>query len=311
MSKQPLLVIAGPTASGKTSLSIAMAKELNGEIISADSMQVYRGMDIGTAKVTPDEMEGVPHHLIDVVDPEEDWNVMLFQQQAKKAIQDIAKRGRLPIVCGGTGFYLRALLYDAQFDEEDGQPAVRKQLEEDMARWGSQILHERLREVDPISACRIHPHNEKRVIRALEYYMLHHEPISRYNEEQRRKPSPYELCYLVLTMNRSRLYERIDHRVDQMLEEGLVEEVQGLLARGAQESWVSMQGLGYKEIVPYLKGKCSLEEAVYILKRDTRHFAKRQLTWFRAEGDARWLDLEDGARPLAERALEMYGQRQK
>lgn len=293
MEKQKVIVIAGPTASGKTALSIALAKALDGEIISADSMQVYRRMDIGTAKVTPEEADGVPHHLIDIIDPEEEWNVMLFQQKAKEAIQDIASRGKLPILCGGTGFYLRALLYDAQFDEEEGQPELRKQLEREMKELGSEIMHARLREVDPVSAEKIHHHNEKRVIRALEYYMLHQEPISQYNEEQKQKESPYDLCFLALTMDREKLYQRIDLRVDQMVAQGLVEEVKHLLDDGVSPELVSMQGLGYKEIVPYLRGECTLEEAVYILKRDTRHFAKRQLTWFRAQPEVHWLTWEE------------------
>lgn len=310
MEKQRIIVIAGPTASGKTALSIALAKALDGEIISADSMQVYKEMDIGTAKVTMEEAQGVPHHLIDIITPEEEWNVMIFQQRAKAAIADIASRGKVPILCGGTGFYLRALLYDAQFDEEEGQPELRKQLEQEMKEQGAEVLHSRLREVDPVSADKIHPNNEKRVIRALEYYMLHQEPISQYNEEQKQKESPYDICFIALTMEREKLYQRIDKRVDLMIEQGLVEEVKGLLERGVKPEWVSMQGLGYKEIVPYIQEKTTLEDAVYILKRDTRHFAKRQLTWFRAQPQVQWLTWEEAewnAGKLTQKALEICG----
>ena len=288
--KQKLIVIAGPTASGKTGLSIRMAKQLDGEIISADSMQVYRRMDIGTAKVTKEEMQGVPHHLIDVVEPTEEWNVMRFKQMAEDAIRDISARGRQPIICGGTGFYLRALLYDTEFAEEPGQEELRAQLEERMQKEGPEALYRELQTVDPLSAEKIHPNNEKRVIRALEYYQLHGQPISGHNEEMRGKGSPYDLTYLAIQWDRAKLYERIDRRVDRMIEQGLVEEVQSLLGEGVRPGMTSMQGLGYKEIIPYLQGELSLEEAVRILKRDTRHFAKRQLTWFRAEKDIQWID---------------------
>ncbi len=287
--KPRVVAIAGPTASGKTALSIRIAKEWNGEIISADSMQVYRGMDIGTAKITPEEMQGIPHHLIDIIDPTEEWNVMRFQQMASAAIEDITRRGRLPIICGGTGFYLRALLYGAQFREEPEQAALRKELEAQMESLGPEAMHARLAAVDPEAAEAIHPHNRKRVIRALEYYQLHREPISRHNAAQHENESPYDLIYLAIEMDRAQLYPRIDARVDRMIADGLVAEVQGLLAAGVKAGMTAMQGIGYKEILPYLEGACTLEEAVRILKRDTRHFAKRQFTWFRAEPDIRWI----------------------
>ncbi len=302
MDKQKLLVIAGPTASGKSSLAVQLAKRWNGEVISADSMQVYRRMDIGTAKVTPEEMEGVPHHLIDVLEPQEEWNVALFQEQASAAIRDIASRGRLPILCGGTGFYLHALLYDTQFDEEPGQKEIRKALEARLQEEGPEQLHQELQAIDPLSAEAIHPHNAKRVIRALEYYQLHGTPISAHNQEQKKKESPFDLCYLALSMDRQKLYDRIDLRVDQMVAQGLVQEVRSLTEEGLSAGMTAMQGLGYKEILPYLNGVCTLEEAVRILKRDTRHFAKRQLTWLRAEKDVRWIDAGQGPEELLRQA---------
>lgn len=305
--KIKVLVLAGPTASGKTSLSVKMAKALNGEIISADSMQVYRRMDVGTAKVTPEEADGIPHHLIDVIDPEEEWNVARFVEEAQEKIREIHARGKLPIICGGTGFYLHALLYAADFEEEEGQEALRVSLEQAMELLGPEVMHERLRQVDPISAEIIHPNNRKRVIRALEYQLLHGEPISDLNARQKERESAYNLAFLVLSMDRSVLYERIERRVDLMLEAGLVEEVERLLAEGLRPGMTAMQGIGYKEIVPYLQGERTLEESVYILKRDTRHFAKRQLTWFRREPDAHFLEM-DGKTPeeVLDAALEAF-----
>ena len=295
--KQKLILIGGPTASGKTSLSIRLAKALNGEIISADSMQVYRRMDIGTAKVTKEEMEGVPHHLIDILEPDEEWNVMTFKARAEQAIQEIAGRGHLPVICGGTGFYVDALLYDTRFEDEPGQREIRQRLERRMAEEGPRILHEELRLVDPVSAEKIHYNNEKRVIRALEFFELHQEPISAHNEAMKKRESPYDFLYFAIDMDRQVLYDRIDQRVDRMIEDGLVEEVERLVREGVRPGMTSMQGLGYKEILPYLNGETTLEEAVRVLKRDTRHFAKRQLTWFRAEKPIIWLKAAD---PFAE-----------
>ena len=294
--KQPLIVLTGPTAVGKTSLSIQLAKAIGGEIISADSMQVYRHMDIGSAKVTADEMEGVSHHLIDVLEPDQDFNVVTFQHMAKEALQGIYNRRRIPIIAGGTGFYIQALLYDIDFKEnEDGSP-VRRELEELAAREGEAapaVLHAMLEEIDPESAARIHANNVKRVIRAIEYYRLTGGKISVHNQEERTKESPYDFLYYVVNTERPVLYARIDRRVDQMMENGLVEEVRTLKSMGCHRGQTSMQGLGYKEILDYLDGRCTLDEAVYVLKRDTRHFAKRQLTWFKRERDVRWLNLPD------------------
>lgn len=293
MTKKPLIILTGPTAVGKTNLSIQIAKRLHGEIISADSMQVYRHMDIGSAKATPLEMDGVPHHLINVLEPWDCFHVARFQEMAKSALRCVYERDRMPVVVGGTGFYIQALLYDVSFTPKAGGGSLRKKLEEMMEQEGQEVMHQRLAQVDPISAGEIHPNNKKRVIRALEYYEQTHTPISQHNQEERKKESPYEFYYYVLTMERERLYQRIDNRVDQMLEAGLVDEVKALKAMGCTRNMMSMQGLGYKEIISFLDGEISLEEAVRILKRDTRHFAKRQLTWFRRERQVRWLNLEE------------------
>jgi tRNA dimethylallyltransferase len=290
MDKKPMVILTGPTAVGKTALSIELAKKINGCIISADSMQVYRHMDIGSAKVTPDEMQGVRHYLINELSPTEDFNIVLFQQMAKKALEEIYANGQIPIIAGGTGFYIQALLYDIDFEDQDADMDYRKSLEEYAKEHGAHALHERLRDIDPVSYETIHENNVKRTIRALEFYEKTKTPISEHNEAEREKRSPYNFAYFVLTDERKRLYERIDRRVDVMMEQGLVAEVQKLKDMGCTRQMVSMQGLGYKEILDYLDGKCSLEEAVYIIKRETRHFAKRQLTWFRREREVIWLD---------------------
>ena len=291
--KKPLIILTGPTAVGKTAASIGLAKAIGGEIISADSMQVYRYMDIGSAKIMSEEMNGVCHHLIDVLEPEEEFNVAVFQKMAKEAMQGIYERGHIPIVVGGTGFYIQALLYDIDFEKGEENTDYRKELEAYAKDHGAQSLHDRLREVDPKSADAIHANNVKRVIRALEYYHETGTQISEHNEAEREKESPYQFAYFVLNDVRSHLYERIDHRVDLMMEQGLLDEVTALKNRGCTREMVSMQGLGYKEILDYLDGKDTLEEAVTILKRDTRHFAKRQLTWFRRERDVRWIQKEE------------------
>ena len=290
--KKPMIILTGPTAVGKTDLSIQLAKVINGEIISADSMQVYRHMDIGSAKVTPEEMDGVPHHLIDVLEPEEEFNVVVFQKLAKEALTGIYERGHIPIIVGGTGFYIQALLYDIDFTENDGDTAIRRELEKLAQTQGAGCLHQMLQEIDPESAAAIHQNNVKRVIRAIEFYRQTGKKISLHNEQEREKQSPYQFLYYVLDTDRKILYERIDRRVDLMMEHGLVDEVKHLADMGCTRDMVSMQGLGYKEILDYLSGEIPLEEAVYILKRDTRHFAKRQITWFKRERDVRWLELE-------------------
>lgn len=291
-NKRPLVILTGPTAVGKTAASIGLAKAIGGEIISADSMQVYREMDIGSAKIRPEEMDGVPHHLVDVLDPSEDFNVVLFQQMAKEAMEGIYQRGHIPIVVGGTGFYIQALLYDIDFTGTAQDDTYRAELENLVKEKGAAYLHNMLRKVDPKSAEDIHANNVKRVIRALEYYRQTGQKMSEHNEEERRKESPYEFVYFVLNAPREQLYARIDRRVDQMIEEGLVDEVKHLKELGCTKEMVSMQGLGYKEILAYLDGKYDLDTAVYTIKRDTRHFAKRQLTWFRRERQVTWIQKE-------------------
>lgn len=290
--KNKLIVLTGPTAVGKTALSIQLAKRIEGEIVSADSMQVYKYMDIGSAKITREEMEGVPHHLIDVLDPDEEFHVYRFQEMAKEAIKGIYERGHLPILVGGTGFYIQALVYDIAFGEED-HSAIRKRLENTAREKGSAYLYEYLEKVDPDSAKIIHPNNQKRMIRALEFYELNGTPISEHNKRERQKESPYDFCYFVLNDDRELIYQKIDQRVDEMLANGLVEEVRTLKETGFQKDMVSMQGLGYKEILSYLDGECTLDEAVYLIKRDTRHFAKRQLTWFKRERDVIWINKKE------------------
>ena len=291
--KRPMVILTGPTAVGKTALSIELAKKINGSIISADSMQVYRHMDIGSAKVMPEEMDGVKHYLIDEFEPDEEFHVVKFVERAKEHLEEIYAEGKIPIIAGGTGFYIQALLYDIDFTEQECDEAYRAELEQLAAEKGADYLHNMLREVDPASADAIHANNIKRVIRSLEFYHLSGKRISEHNEKEREKTSPYHFAYFVLTDERSHLYANIDKRVDLMIEQGLVDEVQKLKNMGFHRDMVSMQGLGYKEILDYLDGKTTLEEAIYIIKRETRHFAKRQLTWFRRERDVIWLNKQD------------------
>lgn len=291
--KKPLIVLTGPTAVGKTELSIELAKKVNGSIISADSMQVYRHMDIGSAKIRSEEMQGIPHYLIDTFEPEEEFHVVKFQEYAKKYMEEIYAQGRIPIIAGGTGFYIQALLYDIDFTEEEEDMRYRRKLEQFAKEHGAHALHEKLKAVDEKSANEIHENNVKRVIRALEFHHLSGKKISEHNEQERQKEAPYTFAYFVLNDERDRLYRRINQRVDIMMEQGLVDEVQKLKNMGYHKKMVSMQGLGYKEILEYLEGECSLEEAVYRIKRDTRHFAKRQLTWFRREREVIWVNKQE------------------
>ena len=288
--KRPLVVLTGPTAVGKTKLSIALAKAIDGEILSADSMQVYKHMDIGSAKIRPEEMQGVPHHLIDILEPWEEFNVVVFQKRCLECMEQIYDRGHIPILVGGTGFYIQAVLRGIDFTENEENTEYREKMEQLAKEKGPEVLHDMLRKIDPVSADNIHANNIKRTIRALEYYKQTGEPISRHNEQERQKESPYAFAYFVLNDKRDRLYQRIDARIDEMLLEGLVAEVEKLKEKGCHRGMVSMQGLGYKEILEYLDGECTLEEAVYKLKRDTRHFAKRQITWFKRERDVIWVD---------------------
>ena len=288
--KKPLIVLTGPTAVGKTRLSISLAKAIGGEIISADSMQVYKYMDIGSAKIMPKEMQGIPHYLVDELMPDEEFHIVRFQQMAKEAMEKIYAKGHIPILVGGTGFYIQAVTRDIDFTQSEQDDSYRKELEALAAEKGSSFLHDMLASVDPKSAEDIHENNVKRVIRALEFYKQNGARISEHNEEQKEHVSPYNLAYFVLNAPRPLLYERIDARVDEMLKNGLVEEVKNLQRMGCHREMVSMQGLGYKEILSWLGGEYPYEEAIRILKRDTRHFAKRQLTWFRREGEVTWVD---------------------
>ncbi len=301
---QPLIVIAGPTAVGKSEIAAGLARAVHGEVISADSMQVYRGMDIGSAKVTKEEMLGVPHHLIDTADPTEAYDAARYAEEAKAAIREISGRGRLPILCGGTGFYIQAVVRDIDFSQEGARPQLREELWAFAQQNGDEALHARLLAVDPEAAAAIHPHNRKRVIRAIEYFEETGEKISVHNAREKARPTPYDLLFFYLDDGRENLYRRIDRRVDRMIEAGLVEEVQKLKDSGLTRRNSSMQGLGYKEILAYLDGEYDLAEAVRILKRDTRHFAKRQETWFnRIPGTVRLMrgDFDnDSAQILAE-----------
>lgn len=291
--KLPLVIISGPTAAGKTDLSIALAKAIGGEIISADSMQVYKRFDIGTAKIRPEEMDGVMHYLIDIFEPDQEFNVFVFQKLALEAMEQIYQNGHIPIIVGGTGFYIQSVLYDIDFTEEETDKDYRHMLEEKAKSEGAEVLHAMLQEVDPEAAEQIHANNIKRTIRALEYYHETGSRISEHNEEQRKRSSPYNYVYFVLNRERKTLYERINQRVDQMIEEGLENEVKELLSSGVSSESLAMQGLGYKEMVEYLEGKCDLEKAIYNIKIGTRHFAKRQLTWFRRERDVQWMNYEE------------------
>ncbi|WP_419888397.1 tRNA (adenosine(37)-N6)-dimethylallyltransferase MiaA [Neobacillus niacini] len=290
-SKQKLLVIIGPTAVGKTKLSIELAKRYNGEIISGDSMQIYRSMDIGTAKIKPEEMEGIPHHLIDIKDPDESFSVAEFQQLVRERISDIASKGKLPIIVGGTGLYIQSVIYDYQFSEAPADEAFRLQLEERAKEIGNVALHEELTKVDPESASQIHPNNVRRVIRALEIFHCTGKIMSDYQNNQ-QPDLLYETALIGLTMEREKLYERINMRVDIMIVEGLLDEVSMLYKHGLRDCQ-SIQAIGYKEIYDYLDGKVSVEIAVENLKQNSRRYAKRQLTWFRNKMEVKWFDMTD------------------
>ncbi len=291
--KDPLIILTGPTAVGKTKASIALAKAVNGEIISADSIQVYKYMDIGSAKITKEEMQGIPHYLIDEKEPDEEFNVTVFQNLAKQYINEIRAKDKVPIIVGGTGFYIQSVLYDINFTEHDTDMTYRNELYKLSSEKGAEYIYDMLKKVDPEYALTVHANNQKRVIRALEYFHETGQKMSEHNEEQRDNESPYNFVYFVLNDDRRNLYDRIELRIDMMLNDGLVEEVRSLLSKGYDRSLVSMQGLGYKEIAAYLEGEMTLDEAVYILKRDTRHFAKRQLTWFNREKEVIFLNKQD------------------
>ncbi len=285
-----LVIITGPTAVGKTDISIKLAKRINGEIISADSIQVYKGLDIGSAKITEDEMDGVKHYLIDVIDPTDEFDIFTFKQMAEEAIDEIYGKGKIPIIVGGTGFYIQSVLYDVDFEDTHIDVQYRKELEELAGMYGNEYIHKMLEDVDPEYAVGIHPNNLKRVIRALEFYHENNIPLSQHNSEQKENKSPYNFAYYVLNDDREVLYDRINNRVDKMFEQGLIDEVKGL---GLDESNQSMQGIGYKEVLEYLNGKIDEDECRDLIKKNTRHFAKRQLTWFRHEKVVDLVDYRD------------------
>lgn len=288
-----LIVLTGPTAVGKTSLSIALAKAVDGEIISADSMQVYKYMNIGTAKITEEEKCGIPHFLIDELEPDEEFNVTIFKNKVMGYIEDIKSRGKVPIIVGGTGFYIQSVIYDINFNEYGDDSEVRKKYELMAETIGKSELHKKLALVDREYADSVSENNVKKVVRALTFFEMTGEKLSEHNKRERERSSPFDFAYFVLTMDRKKLYERIDKRVDLMFDMGLVEEVKALMAKGYDKSLVSMQGIGYKEVIDYLNGKTSLEECIDIIKRDTRHFAKRQLTWFKREKVVTYIDKDE------------------
>ena len=288
-----LIVLTGPTAVGKTSLSIALAKAVGGEIISADSMQVYKYMNIGTAKITEEEKCGIPHFLIDEFEPDEEFNVTIFKNKVMGYIKDIKSRGKVPIIVGGTGFYIQSVIYDINFNEYGDDSEVRKKYELMAETIGKSELHKKLALVDREYADSVSENNVKKVVRALTFFEMTGEKLSEHNKRERERSSPFDFAYFVLTMDRKKLYERIDKRVDLMFDMGLLDEVKALMAKGYDKSLVSMQGIGYKEVIDYLNGKTSLEECIDIIKRDTRHFAKRQLTWFKREKVVTYIDKDE------------------
>lgn len=291
-NKNNLLILAGPTSVGKTSISTNIAKQLDGEIISADSMQIYKGMNIGTSKIKSDEMQNIPHYMLDMVYPDEDFTVSDFKSKAENLISKINKKGNLPIIVGGTGLYINSLVYHLKFTNVESNEELRKKYMLLADNYGNKYLHNELYKVDPISAKRIHINDRQRVIRALEIFYETGEPMSNHNKDFRKENSQYNLSMIALTMEREKLYQRINQRVDFMIAEGLVEEVEGLMKKGYSRELVSMQGIGYKEIISYLEGEIDLDEAVAILKRNTRRYAKRQLTWFRRDKRVKWVNVD-------------------
>lgn len=289
MEKIKTIIIAGPTASGKSDLAVRLASLYDGEIISADSMQVYRRMDIGTAKPTLDERGGIPHHMIDIIEPDEEFCAARFASLALEKIREMHGRGKNPFVAGGTGLYIKTLTRGI-FKGPEADPALRANLEKEVEEHGSARLHERLKAVDPAGAAAIHPNNRARVIRALEVYTLSKKPISEFHREHAFSDEPLQTLKIGLKVEREELYERINARVERMMADGLLEETRGLLGAGYSPSLKPMGGLGYKEMVDYLDGRCALDEAVENLKRNTRRYAKRQMTWFNKDPGIRWFN---------------------
>jgi tRNA dimethylallyltransferase len=290
---EPVIVLVGPTASGKTGLSIELAKRINGSIVSSDSMQIYKYMNIGTAKPSVDEMDGIRHYMIDEVDPAVNFSVAKYRETALKYISQIIENGMRPIVVGGTGLYINSLIYNISFSETICDEKLREELRNEAAEKGNRYLYEKLVKIDPKAAAKIHENDIKRVIRAIEVYEQTNRTISEHADSSRLEPPPYKYILFGLRWNREKLYERIEKRVDKMIEAGLIDEVRGLVKSGYKKGCTAMQGIGYKEILSYLKGECTWEETVFILKRDTRHYAKRQLTWFRKIPEVNWLDVDE------------------
>ena len=285
-----LIVVAGPTASGKTSLSIQLAKQLNTEIISADSMQIYRYMDVGSAKPTAEEMDGVVHHLIDEVSPFEEFSVKQYTDLAKKAIEEIQSKGKIPIIVGGTGLFINSVIDNIAFSETENDENIRRELNQYAKKNGNQALHKILEEIDYDSAEKIHYNDVKRTVRAIEVFRTTGVPMSEHIRRSKMLPSPYDLFYIGLTMDRTVLYEKINQRVDRMMEIGLLEEVKKLLSMGLDDSYQSMQGIGYKELIWFLQDRMPLEKAIEMIKQESRRYAKRQLTWFKRDKRIQWFD---------------------
>ncbi len=310
---EPVIIIAGPTASGKTGLSIELAKLINGSIISADSMQIYRYMDIGTAKPDEKERSGIRHFLIDEVDPDENFSVARYRELALGYIEAIIKEGRHPIIAGGTGLYINSLLYNINFSEAICDEELRSLLRSEAEEKGNRYLYEKLLAMDPEAASKIHENDVKRVIRAIEVFTHTNKPISEHVKMSRQEPVPYRYMVFGLNWDREKLYRRIDARVDRMIEDGLVDEVRRLVEMGYDKGTTAMQAIGYKEVLSYLKGEITLEDTVDILKRDTRHYAKRQLTWFRRMREIIWVDMDEStdikaaAKKIIDQCIATYG----
>lgn len=291
--KKNLFILIGPTAIGKTALSVELAERMDGEIISADSMQIYKYMDIGSAKISKEEMKNIPHHLIDIVLPDEEFTVANFKDNATRLIKDINDRNKLPIIAGGTGLYINSLVYDLKFTEVSPNEEIRNELEYLANEHGNEYLHQELQKIDKKSADRISLNDRKRLIRAIEIYKVTKKPMSEHNENFRTPIKDYNLTMVGLNMDRAELYNRINQRVDIMIQQGLIEEVEKLLSMGYNKELVSMQGIGYKEIIMFLEGILSLEESIKLIKQGTRNYAKRQLTWFRRDTRIKWFNIDD------------------
>lgn len=293
MTKDNLIVLLGPTAVGKTELSLNIAEKFKGEIVSSDSMQIYKYMDIGSAKASKDEMDRVKHHMIDIVYPDEDFSVSDYKNQAKSIIRDINKRESYPLVTGGTGLYINSLVYDLNFTKVEANYELRENLEKEALEFGNEFIHSKLKKIDPESASKIHHNDLKRVIRALEIYEESGQTMTDFNKDFRRENQDYNLAMIGLTMDRTKLYERINKRVDLMMEDGLLDEVKSIMDRGYSKDLVALQGIGYKELILYLEGECSLEESVELIKKKSRNYAKRQLTWFRKDKRIIWFNKDE------------------